>query len=200
MEEGQLLLLLTEVYGLVSGPSWWRRSFLKIATEQLGYSLNSYDRCVLTLGSNDASPSAKTEGFIVLEVDDIAEAGSPLHVRKMQQLESLLKFGKVEDLKSESGSNYAGRHIKQLQDFGFEISMDEYIFTRLEPIQLSRKVLVKDAASVKLTEGEKSQLRGLIASLNWVALTARLPRAFWHQLSQNLVSVISTQQTIWFDT
>ena len=173
LEEGQLLLLLTEVYGLVSGPSWWRRSFLKIATEQLGYSLNYYDRCVLTLGSSNASQSAKTEGFIVLEVDDIAEAGSPLHVKKMQQLESLLKFGKVEDLQSASGSNYAGRHIKQLPDFGFEISMDEYIFTRLEPIQLGRKVLVKDAATVKLTEGEKSQLRGLIASLNWVACEGR---------------------------
>jgi hypothetical protein len=59
----QLLLLKTEIYGLVSGPSWWRRTLLKVATEQLGYA------------AVDPQPGASSEGFSVIEVDDIAEAG-----------------------------------------------------------------------------------------------------------------------------
>eukprot|EP00435_Cladocopium_sp_Y103_P022410 s406_g5.t1 len=49
LDPRQLLLLLTEIYGLVSGPSWWRRTLLKVATERLRYVMNCYDRCILTL-------------------------------------------------------------------------------------------------------------------------------------------------------
>lgn len=72
LDNRQLVLLLTEVYGLVSGPSWWRLSLLEVMTKQLGYVLNPYDKCVLTLLSD---ADASTEGFIVVEVDDLAEAG-----------------------------------------------------------------------------------------------------------------------------
>ena len=50
---------------------------------------------------------------------------------------------------------------------------NEYIYTRLEPVRLSRKVLKKDASQVKLDEKEKTQLRGLIASLNWTSREGR---------------------------
>jgi hypothetical protein len=173
LDERQLLLLKTETYGLVSGPSWWRRTLLKVATEQLDYVVNCYDRCVLTLPSKDPQPGAPSEGFIVIEVDDIAEAGGAEHVKCMQKLEAMLKFGKIEDLQSKEGTNYAGRFLRQLPDFSFESNMDEFIYTRLEPIVPQRKVLKKNAADVKLSEGEKTQLRGLIASLNWVSREGR---------------------------
>ena len=51
--------------------------------------------------------------------------------------------------------------------------MDEFIYTRLEPIVLQRKVLKKNAADVKLSGGEKTQLRGLTASLNCVSREGR---------------------------
>ena len=163
----QLLLLMTEVYGLVSGPSWWRRSLLSVATGTLGYKLNEYDKCVLTLPSSSTSPTAKTEGFMVIEVDDIAEGGGTQHEEK-------LKFGKIDDLYGNpEGTTYAGRHIRQCKDFSFEHHMDEYIYTRLEPVKLSRRVLKKDAQQVKLDEKEKTQFRGLIASLNWTAREGR---------------------------
>jgi len=174
LHPSQLILLLTEVYGLVSGPSWWRRSLVKVITETLGYKMNEYDKCVATLPSTDQSKDAKTEGFLVIEVDDIAEAGGPRHQQKMQELEQKLKFGKIEELyNNPDGCMYAGRHIQQLADFSFEHHMDEYIYTRLEPISISRKVFKKDAPKVKLDEREKSQLRGLIASLNWTAREGR---------------------------
>ena len=37
----QLIVLNTEVYGLVSGPAWWRRCFLEILVKQLGYRINA---------------------------------------------------------------------------------------------------------------------------------------------------------------
>ncbi|CAL1162763.1 unnamed protein product [Cladocopium goreaui] len=169
----QLVLLLTEIYGLVSGPSWWRRSLLKVATEKLGYSVNTYDKCVLTLPSLDPSPGATTEGYMVIEVDDIIEAGGSRHEAKMKTMESLLKFGKIEDLYETTGASYAGRFLNQLKDFSFETHMEEFIYTRLEPVKMNRRVLKKDADKVLLTENEKTQLRGLAASLNWVSREGR---------------------------
>ena len=170
----QLILLQTEVYGLVSGPSWWRRSLIKLVTDDLGYKLNDYDKCVATLPSMDPHPKAQTDGFLVIEVDDIAEAGGERHQKKMLELEKKLKFGKVESLYGNSdGCMYAGRHIRQLNDFSFEHHMDEYIYTRLEPIQILKKVLKKDSDKISLNDREKTQLRGLIASLNWTAREGR---------------------------
>ena len=117
LDPRQLLLLMTEIYGLVSGPSWWRRTLLKIATEKLNYVVNCYDRCVLTLPSKDPQPNALSEGFIVIEVDDIAEAGGEEHLKCMRELETALKFGKVEDLQTDQGTNYAGRFLRQLPGF-----------------------------------------------------------------------------------
>lgn len=97
LDPHQLLLLLTEIYGLVTGPSCWRRSLLKTATWKLNYEVNNYDRCILTLPAEDSkrgSPGALTEGFIVIAIDDISEAGGPRHQEQMKQLESMFRFGK----------------------------------------------------------------------------------------------------------
>ena len=41
---GNLILLITEVYGLVSGPAWWRVSFVKPFLDR-GYVFVPMDRC-----------------------------------------------------------------------------------------------------------------------------------------------------------
>lgn len=107
-------MLLTEVYGLVSGPAWWRRSLLEILVKELGYRVNVYERCVLTLdapqGKDGDQDNALTEGIMVLEVDDILEAGGPRHRAKMDELEKKLRFGKVVVLQDTppEGTGYAG--------------------------------------------------------------------------------------------
>ena len=176
--EDQLILLLTEVYGLVSGPAWWRRSLLEILVKELGYRVNVYDRCVLTLDSQaepGGDPSAlKTEGIMVLEVDDILEAGGPRHRAKMDELEKKLRFGKVVVLQdTPQGTGYAGRRLKQLADYSFEYSMTDYVENRLAMVKLKEKVLKKDAAKVKLDEDGITQLRGAVASINWTAREGR---------------------------
>eukprot|EP00435_Cladocopium_sp_Y103_P035990 s2457_g9.t1 len=151
----QLVMLETEVYGLVSGPAWWRKSFLEVLLD-LGYRINPYDRCVLTLDNDDRSADAPTEGILLIEVDDVLESGGEVHQRKMKALQERLR-----------------RRIKQLEDYSFSYSMDDYVENRLRPVTLTRKTLMKDAKQTILNADEEAQLRGTLASLNWVAREGR---------------------------
>eukprot|EP00439_Symbiodinium_sp_Y106_P061983 s82_g9.t1 len=169
LDPRQLILLLTEVYGLVSGPSWWRSSFLQ-KTGRLGYKVCPYEPCILVLPSSE--PSQSTQGVLVIEVDDVIEGGDQRHRALMADLEGSITFGKAVNLQQQE-SSYAGKTLKQLPDFGFEIHMDEYIYSRMSPISLARKVLKKEAAKCLLDESEKSQLRGVLATLTWVGREGR---------------------------
>ena len=171
----QLVLLNGEVYGLVSGPAWWRRSLLEVLVKQLGYRINAYDRCVLTLDSKESSEHPKqTQGIIVIEVDDLLEAGGKRHQSLMRQLEERFKFGKIVRLQEHpEGTSYAGRRIIQDADFGYRYSMHDYIKHRLKFVTINRKVTQKAADKTPCTPEEISQLRGAIASINWVAREGR---------------------------
>ena len=164
----------TEVYGLVSGPAWWRKTFHCVLIKELGYRISPFDRCVLTLDNPSHAADAETQGAIVVEFDDILEAGNAEHQKRMAWLASKLRFGKTVDLMEEKhGTGYAGRRVRQLADFGYEYSMDDYIQNRLQPVTLERKVLLKNAKETALNESEEAQLRGSIASLNWAAREGR---------------------------
>ena len=134
--------------------------------------MSAYDPCALVLP--DSSQPAQSEdghrplslGFLIVEVDDIIEAGTDARRIKMDQM------AKVEDL-SVNASSYAGRKIRQMGDFSFQVHMEEYVYTRLAPVSLARKVLVKDAPTTKLQEFEKTQFRGVIQSLACVARESR---------------------------
>ncbi|CAE6964999.1 GIP [Symbiodinium sp. CCMP2592] len=173
----QLILLLTEIYGLVSGPAWWRRSLLAVLVKELGYSVSPYDKCVLTLKADPLEKledQKSTQGIIVIEVDDVLEAGGERHREKMKALESRFRFGKVTSLlDTASGSGYAGRRLKQSPDFSFSYSMSDYVSNRLRYVDVTRKFTKKDAPNIKLTADEESQLRGVIAALNWAAREGR---------------------------
>ena len=180
----ELILLLTEVYGLVSGPAWWRRSLLEILVKELKYRVNVYDRCVLTLDGefpkkadgtiDETATDVKTDGIIVLEVDDILEAGNKRHRERMDILEKKLRFGKVVKLQeANAGSGYAGRRLQQLPDFTFEFTMNDYVNNRLQKVNITRKFLKKDAKTIALGDDEETQLRGTIASINWAAREGR---------------------------
>ena len=55
---------------------------------------------------------------MVLEVDDILEAGNERHREKMTLLEKKLRFGKVVKLEEvDAGSSFACRRLQQLPDF-----------------------------------------------------------------------------------
>ena len=166
----QLVELETEIYGLVSGPAWWRmrKSFLKVLVTEGGYRINPFDRCVLTLDSDDRSACSKTQGIIVIEVDEVLESGNGEHRRRMDWLETRLKFGKAVNLQTEvRGTGYDGRRLKQCADFSFEITMDDCVQNRLKPLAFERKFLIKNSKDVKFTEKGEAAMRRTVASINW---------------------------------
>ena len=204
--EDQLILLHTEVYGLVSGPSWWRRSLLDVLLK-LGYQLNPYDRCVLTLPENPkdcpkelqkmaqkqegksstsstastscsssatTTPLKRTRGVIVIQVDDLLEAGDEEHRRRMSILEGIFRFGKIVRLKDvREGTGYSGRRLLQHEDGSIGHSMNDYIVNRMKPVVMQRRVMVKNAPSTPLQETEITQYRAALACLNWVSREGR---------------------------
>jgi hypothetical protein len=92
----------------------------------------------------------------------------------MEALEKKFKFGKIVDLmKEKEGTSFSGKKIKQLANYGFQHTMEEYVKNRLHPVELQRKVLKKGAGEVKLNASEESALRGALAALNWTAREGR---------------------------
>ena len=75
----QLLRVETEIYGLVSGPSWLRAS-LTVDLLAAGYVKNPYDKCLFTLISSGET----SEGHLLLDVDDFIEGGKETHRKTME--------------------------------------------------------------------------------------------------------------------
>ena len=92
---GQLILLITEVYGLVSGPAWWRVSFVKQFLDR-GYQVVSIDRCALVLPGKE--PGSPTEGLAVLEMDDVLEGGGDRHDKILTDIATTITFGNVNEV------------------------------------------------------------------------------------------------------
>ena len=78
---GCLLKVETELYGLVSGPSWLRAS-LSMDLMEAGYVKNHYDRCMYTLVSKDHE---KTRGKVQLVADDFIKGGDEVHRATMDK-------------------------------------------------------------------------------------------------------------------
>ena len=90
----QLLLCETEVYGLISGPSWLRRSLVQ-DFENWGYKRNVYDKCIMTLASSKAN-DVENAGVILIEVEDILEGGNEEHRRTMDKFYEKIHMREVE--------------------------------------------------------------------------------------------------------
>ena len=110
----QLILLETEVYGLVSGPAWWRITFVKHFTDR-GYVMNRCDPCALVLpGDRKESP---TSGVAILEMDDVLEGGDERHEALMQDMSTVVQFGKTRICMEPAGTLFNGRRWYQDKHF-----------------------------------------------------------------------------------
>ena len=104
----------TEIYGLVSGPSWLRAS-LTVDLLDAGYVKNPYDKCLFTLFSSDET----SEGQLLLDVDDFIEGGEETHRKTMEGFYDKYRCGKAVDLRpaGQEGTRFAGRRVVQQPDF-----------------------------------------------------------------------------------
>ena len=140
-QPGQLILLRTEVYGLVSGASWWRTTFVNHLVQNLGYVVNRYDRCVLTLPGEEEAGSVDggraMRGIILVEMGDIIDVGGEAHRQKMAQLAKKFKFGKDNILQQEpAAASFAGKKWRQLPDYSLTHCIDKYVQQRVRPVEL----------------------------------------------------------------
>ena len=128
----------TETYGLVSGPSWLRAS-LTVDLLAAGYVKNPYDKCLFTLFSSDET----SEGQLLLDVDDFIQGGKETHRKTMELFYDKCRCGKAVDLRSagQEGTRFAGRRVVQHTDFRITVSMDEYVKSKLRPIEVPKGYL-----------------------------------------------------------
>ena len=80
------------VYGLVNAPAAWRKTTLR-GVEGLGCRRSCCDPCVFCL-MDESGP----QGYILIEVDDLATHVNAVHAENMVKLQKTFKFGKRKSL------------------------------------------------------------------------------------------------------
>ena len=183
---GQLLRVETEIYGLVSGPSWLRTSLTGFVGCRLAK--NPYDRCLFTLFSSDET----SEGQLLLDVDDFNEGGNEMHRETMKGFYDKYRCGKAIDLRlaGQEGSRFAGRRVVQHPDFRITLSMDEYVKSELRPIEVPRGYL---SNTKEISDGMLTNVKGVNGGLGWLASTASPDMAALHPIIPHGYDRRSTQ-------
>ena len=172
---GQLFRVETEIYGLVSGPSWLRAS---LTVDLLAAGLKkSYDKCLFTLFSSDET----SEGQLLLDVDDFIEGGNEIHRETMKGFYDKYRCGKAIDLRlaGQEGTRFAGRRVVQHPDFRITVSMDEYCKSKVRPIEVPRGYL---SNTKEISDGMLTNVKGVKGGLGWLASTARPDMAAPHSI------------------
>ena len=119
-----LIEILTEIYGLVSGPPGWRQTLLT-AFKGLEFRRHPLAPCVVLM--YEVLPPKNTmslSGLIVIETDDLLGGGiGPKFANALNTLQETFKFGSWHWLQERS-RQYGGRTLFQRPDFGFTIDMN----------------------------------------------------------------------------
>ena len=172
----QLLRVETEIYGLVSGPSWLRAS-LTVDLLAAGYVKNPYDKCPFTLFSSDET----WEGQLFLDVDDFIEGVKETHRKTMEGFSDKYRCGEAVDLRSagQEGTRFAGRRVVQHPDFLITVSMDEYVKSKLRPIEVPKGYL---SNTKEISDGMLTNVKGVNGGLGWLASMGRPDMAAPHSI------------------
>ena len=159
----------TEIYGLVSGPSWLRAS-LTVDLLAAGKRKNPYDKCLFTLLSSDET----SEGQLLLDVDDFIEGGNETHRETMRKFYDKYRCGEAIDLRSagQEGARFARRRVVQNPDFRITVSMDENVKSKLRPFEVPKEI----------SDGMLTNIKGVNGGLGWLASTARPDMAAPHSI------------------
>ena len=174
MEPGQIIELLTEVYGLMPGPSNWRKT-LKAELIKNDCRMSRYDPCFFMKYKHDN----KLIGIVVVETDDLLNGGAHEHHAAMKALREKFRFGKWSCVQGERVA-FAGRCLTQDVNFSIHIDMGKFINERLHAINLPRGR--KRDRQALATENEISQFRAALGSVGWAAREQRVDMAGVHSL------------------
>ena len=158
----QLILLKTEVCGLVSGPCWLRTSTI-LKLKDLGFVENTHGHCLFSLPGHP-----RNRGVVLLDLDDDIEGGGEYlqaTVAKMHASCAERNFAP-----RTSPMELFGRHNWQEGDRSVRYTMHEFA-SRLAPVVVPREWLT--SAKI-IDEVMLMRVKGVMGGLNWIAGTGRL--------------------------
>ena len=89
--------------------------------------------------------------------------------------------GEAVDLMSagQEGTQFAGRRVVQNPDFRITVSMDEYVKSKLRPIEVPKGYL---SNTKEISDGMLTNIKGVIGGLGWLASTGRPDMAAPHSI------------------
>ena len=180
LDPRQLLMAETEVYGLISGPSWLRQS-LVADFEAFGYVRNLYDKCVMTLPPSGSNRAVLNEGVILIEVDDILEAGGKTHRDTIEKFYAKYQCGKRKKLQDlgDEGTRISGIRVKQLADFSFRWHMKEYAAKDMLYIDVPRGFAT---STTEIPDAVMSKVVSSNGKIGWIGGNGRPDLAAGHSI------------------
>ena len=121
-EEGDILIeILTEIYGMISGPPGWRQTLLT-EFKNLEFRRHPLAPCVVLMYETLNGVSDQFSGLIVTERDGLLGGGigDKFHeaVKRLKTRFTFERWVKLID----NAAEYGGRRVKQNADFSFSIS------------------------------------------------------------------------------
>ena len=142
-----------------------------------GFVKNPFDKCLFTLFSSDET----SEGQLLLDVDDFIEGGKETHRKTIEGFCDKYRCGKAVDLMSagQEGTLFAGRRVVQNPDFRITVSMDEYVKSKLRPIEVPKGYL---SNTNEISDGMLTNIKGVNGGLAWLAPTGRPDMAALHSI------------------
>ena len=102
----------------------------------------------------------RKEGQLLLDVDDFIEGGFEIHRKTMERFCDKYRCGKEVDLRSagQEGTRFAGRRVVQHPDFRIIVSMDEYVKSKLRPIEVPKGYL---SNTKEISDGMLTNVKGV---------------------------------------
>ena len=110
----------------------------------------------------------------------------------MKKFYDKYRCGKAIDLRlaGQEGTGFAGRRVVQHPDFRITVSMDEYVKSKLRPIEVPRGYL---SNTKEISDGMLTNVKGVDGGLRWLAPTARPNMAAPHSIIPSGYDRRSTQ-------
>ena len=95
-----------------------------------------------------------------------------MHRETMRKFYDKYRCGKAIDLRlaGQEGTRFARRRVVQHPDFCITVSMDEYVKSKLRPIEVPRGYLSNPK---DISDGMLTNVKGVNGGLGWLASTAR---------------------------
>lgn len=177
VKDGELLEMQKGVYGLCNAPRlWWRR--LRQVLTQIGFTEMHMLPCVFVYWARDAGGERKQlMGLLAVHVDDMVVAGSAEFETVLTAMKGELSFGKwyVREF------DFLGRHLRQREDFGIEISQPSYA-EKIPRVPVTRAQLAQE--DLKVTEETRADLRRTAGAACWLSKCTRPDLSFEVSLLQ----------------